>query len=126
MGIHYRYNPGNLGFWGLGPAGDKTQFPQKEWYHVVGVTKGAELVGYVNGEKKGTVAVPPKMTQGAGGLYVGKSPAYAGPAANFYMDDLAFYNRALTEDEVAALKDGELLAVNPRDRLATKWAQLKR
>jgi hypothetical protein len=126
LGIHYRYNPGNLGFWGLGPDGDNSMFPQKEWFHVAGVTKGPELTGYVNGVKKATIAVPAAMTQGAGGLYVGKSPAYPGPAANFVMDDLAFYNRALTADEIAALKEGALLAVNPNGKLTTSWAMLRR
>jgi len=126
LGIHYRYNPGNLGFWGLGPEGDRTQFSQKKWYHVAGVTKGAELIGYVDGVEKGKIAIPPKIAQGPGGLYVGKSPAYPGPAANFYMDDLAFYNRALSADEVVALRDGALLAVHPTDKLATAWASLKR
>jgi len=125
LGIHYRYNPGNLGFWGLGPDGDKTQFPQKQWFHVAGVTKDGTLTGYVNGAKKGDTPVPPKFAQGNGGLYVGKSPAYPGPAANFYIDDLTLYTRALSADEIAAIKDGGLLPVEPAGKLATTWARFR-
>ena len=89
LGIHYRYEPGNLGFWGLGPEGDNTHFELNQWYHVAGTTSGGELVGYVDGEAKAKIAVAEAFIQGDGGLFVGNSPAYAGPAANFYMDELA-------------------------------------
>ncbi|MAF09432.1 hypothetical protein CMK11_03185 [Candidatus Poribacteria bacterium] len=126
LGIHYRYEPGNLGFWGLGPDGDNTHFEMNQWYHVAGTTSGGELVGYVGGEEKATIVVPPDFAQGAGGLYVGNSPAYAGPAANFIMDDLAVYNRVLTPAEIATVMAGDFLAAEGEGKLAVAWAALRR
>ena len=124
LGIHYRYEPGNHGFWGLGPDGDNSHFELNQWYHVAGVTSGGELVGYVDGEEKARSAVPPVLTQGAGGLFVGNSPAYAGPAANFYMDDLAVYDRTLAPAEIAMVM-ANYLAVRAKGHLAIAWAALR-
>lgn len=126
LGIHYRYEPGNLGFWGLGPEGDSTNYETNRWYHVAGVTSDGELIGYVDGQETAKIAVPPAFTQGDGGLFVGNSPAYAGPAANFYMDDLAVYERALTPEEIDLILAGELLPVNPAGMLTTTWAAMRR
>jgi hypothetical protein len=126
LGIHYRYEPGNLGFSAFGPEGDNTHFEMNEWYHVAGVTTDGELVGYVNGVEKAKIAVPGAFAQGDGGLYVGNSPAYAGPAANFYMDELAVYERALTPAEINLVMSGALLPVSPAGMLTTSWAALRR
>lgn len=126
LGIHYRYNPGNQGFWGLGPDGDRTHFETNQWHHVAGVKEGGELIGYVDGEQKAKIGVPETHTQGAGGLYVGDSPAYAGPAAKFIMDDLVVYNRALTKDEVGKVMEGFLQLVDAQGKLASTWGDIKR
>ncbi|MEO2003217.1 MAG: LamG domain-containing protein [Candidatus Poribacteria bacterium] len=127
LGIHYRYEPGNQGFSAFGPEGDDTHFEMNQWYHVAAVTSAGELNGYVDGVSKATIAVPPAFAQGDGGLFIGNSPAYGGPAANFYLDDLAVYNRALAADEIGSVMDGELLvSVSPRGMLTTKWAALRR
>ena len=126
LGIHYRYEPGNLRFWGLGPDGDNTHFEQGQWYQVAGVSSDGELVGYVGGEEQAKIAVPPAFTQGESGLFVGNSPAYAGPAANFYMDELAVYDRTLSPAEISQVMGGGFLPVNPRGMLTTRWAALRR
>ena len=46
-------------------------------------------------------------------------------AAKFYIDDLYIYDRALDADEVADVMDGNLLPVEPQDKLSTTWGQLK-
>ncbi|MEO2003216.1 MAG: LamG domain-containing protein, partial [Candidatus Poribacteria bacterium] len=126
LGIHYRYEPGNQGFSAFGPDGDNTHFEMGQWYHVAGVTSDGELNGYVDGVSKAKIAVPPAFTQGDSSLFLGNSPAYGGPAANFYLDDLAVYDRALTATEIGSVMDGELLPVSPRGMLTTKWAALRR
>ncbi|HGJ63978.1 TPA: hypothetical protein ENS27_01170, partial [bacterium] len=67
LSIHYRYNPGNLGFWGITQTGDQDAkfFEQNVWYHIVGVTSKALLTGFVNGKKVAEKAVPEKFAQGA-------------------------------------------------------------
>ncbi len=41
------------------------------------------------------------------------------------MDEFYMFGRALPEDEITALMNGELLAVEPADKLATTWGSLK-
>lgn len=129
LGIHYRYNPGNLGSNRLGPNGENSDFPQNKWYHVAGVKEGANFIIYVDGEEKFKTAVPASHAQGkgtgaTGGLYVGNSPAYGGPAAKFLMDDLAVYTRALKPDEIKAVMEGSL-AVEAKNKLAVSWGEIK-
>jgi len=126
LGIHWRFNPGNMGFWGLGPEGDRTHFDQKKWYHVAGAKKGGELIGYVDGEEKGKIAVPAVHTQGPFSLYIGDSPAYGGPAAKFIIDEIVVYTRALEEDEVKEIMKGALRPVSAKGKLASTWGGLKR
>jgi len=124
-GIHYRYNPGNLGFGQIGPAGEGSNFELKKWYHIACVKKSASQDMYINGEKKGTTAVPANHSQGPEKLYVGKSPTYR--AATFIIDDLAIYNRALTDKEVKADMEKGVLpqAVDAEGKLTTTWSSIK-
>ena len=42
------------------------------------------------------------------------------------VDEVAFYNRALTEDEIQmAVKDAILSAVEPESKLSTTWGDIK-
>ena len=67
--------------------------------------------------------VPASHAQGAEKLYIGKT-GYA--SALFYIDDLYVYDRAVSADEVGTIMDGGLLTpVEPQDKLATTWGQLK-
>jgi len=130
LSIHYRYNPDNLGFWGITQTGDQDAnfFQIGEWYHIVGVTAAGTLVAYVNGAEVASIAVPEVFAQGTrddmAGLYVGKSQSYSGPAARFIMDDLVIYDRALSADEAMELMTG-LTAVDASDKLTSTWGQVK-
>jgi len=122
-GIHYRYNPGNAGFGRIGTDGENSDFPLNEWFHIAGVKEGDNLKFYVNGEEKGSVAVPAPHDQGSDNLYVGKSPTYR--AATFIIDDLGIWDNALTADEVMDVKNNGIVAVSPKGKLATTWASIK-
>jgi hypothetical protein len=85
---------------------------------------------YVDGKVKGEAAIPGAIAQGAGegatgGLHVGNSPAYGGPAAKFIIDDLAVYTRGLDEGEVAEIMKGDFLAVEATGKLAYTWGKIK-
>jgi hypothetical protein len=125
-GIHYRYNPGNLGFSNIGPGGEGSNFPLDEWFHIACVKKGGTQEMYINGEKKGSVGVPANHSQGPAALHVGKSPTYR--AATFIIDDFAIYNRALTDKEVKADMEKGVLprAVDAEGKLATTWSFIKK
>ena len=128
LSIHYRYNPGNLGPWGITQTGDQDAnfFEMDTWYHVAGVKDGGQLIGYVGGEKNCSVAVPKEHTQGPYSLFVGNSPAYGGPAAKFIMDELVFYTRAIDQKEIVEIMDGGFLSVDTRSKVASTWGNIKR
>ncbi len=124
LGIHYRFNPGNTGAGYVGPGGNNTQFETDKWYHVAGVKEDGTLTFYTDGESRGTYAVSQPHAQGADKMYIGKSPSYR--AATFYIDELYVFDRALDADEISDVMNGLLLPVEPKDKLATTWGQLKR
>jgi len=123
LGIHYRYNAGNMGTDAIGPGGEGKAFEQKVWYHVAGVKKGNELAFYVNKKEERKVTVPAKHAQGVGNLYIGKSPSFR--AATFIIDEFAIFNRALTANEVAAAMDSGVTAINQEGKLSTAWGNIK-
>jgi len=131
LSIHYRYNPGNLGPWGVNPeSGDgrngNTFFDMNKWYHIAGVKVGAELIAYVDGGEVAKEAVPVEHAQGEGMLFVGKSQTYGGPGAKFIIDELAVYDRPLDPDEILTVMDGGLATpVEPGGKLASTWGDVK-
>ena len=120
--IHYRFNPGNQGTHCTGPGGEGDEFETGQWYHLAGIKEGAKLKFYIDGEEIEEQTVPKDHVQGAESLYVGKT-GYA--SALFYIDDLYVYDRALSGAEVVEVMDGHLLPVEPQNKLASTWGQLK-
>ena len=124
LNIHWRFNVGNQGTHCSGPDGEGDQFDIGSWYHLAGVKKDGMLTYYVDGKKVENQNVPAAHAQGAGVLYIGKSPSYN--SAKFQLDELYIYNRALTEDEVNDVMDGDLLPVEPHEKLSTIWGKMKK
>ena len=120
--IHYRFNPGNAGSHCVGPDGEGDTFEENEWYHIAGVKEGTDFLFYIDGKVVDEQTVPKDHAQGAEKLYIGKTGYNA---AKFWIDDLYIYDRALDEKEVSNVMDGGLLPVEPEDKLATTWGQLK-
>ena len=120
--IHYRFNPGNAGSHCVGPDGEGDTFDENKWYHIAGIKENAEFLFYIDGEVVDEQTVPKDHAQGAEKLYIGKTGYNA---AKFWIDDLYIYDRALSEKEVVNVMDGGLLPVEPEDKLATTWGQLK-
>ena len=115
LNIHWRFNPGNAGTGCAGPKGEGTLFDLDKWYHVAGTKEDSTLTFYVDGEKIQTNGVPAKHDQGAQQLFIGKT-GYR--AATFYIDELYVYDRALDEKEIASVMEGDLLPVEPQDKLS--------
>ncbi len=120
--IHYRFNPGNQGTHCTGPGGEGDEFDTGKWYHLAGVKQDAQLKFYIDGEEIEEQGVPKDHAQGEESLYIGKT-GYG--SAIFYLDDLYVYDRALSADEVVEVMEGNLLPVEPKNKLAATWGQLK-
>ena len=120
--IHYRFNPGNAGSHCVGPDGEGDTFDENKWYHIAGIKEGTDFLFYIDGKVVDEQTVPKDHAQGAEKLYIGRTGYNA---AKFYIDDLYIYDRALDEKEVTNVMDGGLLPVEPEDKVATTWGQLK-
>lgn len=72
------------------------------WYHVAGVWDGRELALYVDGERRATAASSARPS-GSATLYLGRG-AISGNLQG-RLDDVAYYDRALTAAQVAKHAD---------------------
>lgn len=98
---------------------------KNEWTHIVGTYDGAALQIYVNGEKDTAANMTGKVGHVANPLGLGK---YGGETYIGGVDEVVLYKRALTQAEIKKLMNGwsAALSVEPKDKLATAWASLKR
>ena len=74
------------------------------WHHVAVVKSGSQLTLYLDGKARGSVGVPAYLNSAARSVALGGNPNYSGNeslAAEF--SAFAFFNRALTEEEINAL-----------------------
>jgi hypothetical protein len=76
-----------------------------EWYHVVGVHDGEHIYIYVNGELKNYADSPLKPYQKSSNapMTIGIEPSYMWDPNRWFkgvIDEVAIYNRALTQEEI--------------------------
>ena len=104
--------------------------PLEEWVHVAAQVDGGTHRYWVNGEHAGESGgknPPPGKADTADAL-VGKTHEGNRQFEGF-IDEVRIWNRALTEEEVQEqMEKGhfELFPVDPRQKLATSWGQLKK
>ena len=111
----------DTGEWVFGP------YPLNEWFHIAGVFDNGKEVLYINGQKIGEVTDPIKI------LPDSDLPVYIGcvdPANYFFkgeLDDIAIYNRALTQAEIQRdMGSISPASVNSVGKLANTWAAIKK
>ena len=101
-----------------------------KWHHVVGVCEDLNVRMYLDGENiLENDEKPPFIFNGINeedlriGCAKGKSEyAFEGGS----VDEVAIWNRALSETEIRAVMRGALFAVSPKDKVATTWGNIKR
>ena len=106
----------------------KTLLNDDKWHYVAGTYDGKKVNVYVDGELEASNAAAGPFKTGP--KYIGsrddKQEAFTG-----LIDELAFFNVALSEADVKAIADSGLsvalgfAAVSPQAKLATAWAKLK-
>ncbi|MFC1716493.1 LamG domain-containing protein [Candidatus Poribacteria bacterium] len=92
-----------------------------EWHFLAGTYDGETLTCYIDGEivSKAWVA----------DIRTGDGPVVIGTwGANFFtgaLDEAVIYNVALTEEQLRSDYENGFIAVSPKGRLSTKWADIK-
>ena len=96
--------------------------PEK-WYHIVGLYDGNEMKLYVDGTLESATKQGGDVDQ-AGELLFG---TFGGEKFIGRLDEVIFFNRGITEAEVAELMTGveAVLPVSPDGLLTTTWGRLK-
>ena len=105
------------------------ELPTKKWVHIAGTYDGKVQKSYFNGKVVSETDWSGKFTIFAaptGAIVLGKDNEADIQYLNGFIDEFAFYTRALSEDEINAdMNDGVLFAVDPREKLSTTWAAIK-
>ena len=121
-------------------------YAEEEWVHVAYVADGAEAKAYVTSSVTGDTVVPasgqenpkpitpPLLTFADRPVELGVGRQVGGNAGNDFwldamIDEVYFWDRALSEDEVQDLAGGALLgavSVEAQGKLATTWAHIKK
>lgn len=79
------------------------------------------MVGEADWSGKFTIFAAP-----TGAIVLGKDNEADIQYLNGFIDEFAFYTRALSEDEINAdMNKGVLFAVDPAEKLSTTWANIK-
>ena len=127
-------NPGFLPFWDAGHHADKSlanfTFELKEWYHYVLVADGKDGKIYINGEFIGEQAENfdlPEFKDVSIYIGAGENPGVH-KVEDAIIDEVVIYNKALSEEEInesMKLSVPVVLSVQPQDKLAVKWAEIK-
>ncbi len=114
----------HIGGW-QGTRDKQTVNPEtNEWHHVAGVFDGKKVRQYVNGELDIEFALSGAMDNVAEVFRVGQAQTSLMPMHGT-IDEVAIYNRALTQKEIQEDMNGVLLAVSPSGKLTTTWAAVK-
>ena len=116
---------------GKGAIVSNTILKDKEWNHVAFTFEGGgEVKLYLNGVKDVSAAHPDKavLDYNQSPLWIGRPDAEENFAWNGILDDVAIWNRALSEKEIQSVMNKGiqlLLAVDPINKLAVTWAEHK-
>lgn len=98
----------------------------KKWVHFAGTydSKGGDIKTYIDGKEthsgKGNGKLSPDW-----GVTAGIGQHKNGRWYEGLLDEYYLFGRALSEDEINQVKDGEFLDVEPKDKLATTWGSIK-
>jgi hypothetical protein len=98
----------------------------KKWVHVAVTHDGSNMTLYIDGKQVKQTSTKDIPYDSQEQLYIGGDTGCGGRAwfKNSSLDEVRLYNRALTDKEVAILTTGGL-AVEPSDKLALTWGEVK-
>ncbi len=97
-----------------------------KWVHFAGTydSDSGEVKTYVDGEETHTATGSGKLSNNWG-VSAGIGHHKNGRWFNGLLDEYYIFGRALSADEIMSAMNGELLAVEPADKLTTTWGSIK-
>jgi len=94
------------------------------WHHIAASFDGKVIKIYVDGKVVGQRDCVGTLGTNTGPLFIGARGGTVRWTVGSY-DEMAMYNRALTDAEVAKAMTGITTAVEPRDRATLMWGTIK-
>jgi len=116
------YLDGGVNGWD-GPA--ETGVPLEKWTHLAATYDGKTLQYYLNGNPDGTYAKGGKIASNQDNVHIGGRKIGEPYHFDGIIDEVRIYNRALDEPEVKMNMDFDGAAVNPTDKVAVTWGDIK-
>lgn len=122
----------------LGGAGNQNRFSavlrnkgDKEWHHLAGTYDGAFVKMYMDGELffDGEDFGPTEVVADTNNRDLRIGCVENRPQFAFHtgaIDEVALWNRSLTEAEIRTAMKGNILTVSPGDKASTTWGDIKR
>ena len=106
----------------------QNRMKNKTWHHIVGICEDTSVKIYLDGE----ILVETELPFDFRGindqdLRIGCAkgrPEYA--FEDGFIDEVAIWSRALSEDEIKTAMQGPLFPVSPKNKVATTWGDIKR
>lgn len=117
--IYWQFHDAN-GHDGCAPASPATG----EWHHLAGTYDGDSMLGYIDGAEACEDVYEGELPENLTDVVVGER-ANGGRYYHGMLDEVAIFNRALTEDEVAEAMGGLARDVRAEGKLTTAWGSLK-
>jgi hypothetical protein len=123
--------PGGVIFWQFYDDGGRDSCspsspPVDEWHHIAGTYDGTVFKCYIDGQFAQEWAYAGTMPENDASVTIGKRSKANGTFFNGIIDEVAIFNRALTEEEVEEAMLGiRPLAVEPIDKCVCTWGSVK-
>jgi len=103
-------------------------FEPQQWHHTAATYDGKKKITYLDGKVVQDDALGGNMVTNDDYLGIG----FRQGSSHYWkgmLDDMAVFNRALSEDEIVDIMDNGLesmMAVHPDDKLSTMWGKIKK
>jgi hypothetical protein len=99
----------------------------QQWRHLAGSRDDGFHRAYTDGVLEGESPAPNPPDQNAESVKIGRWGAQRGDFMIGLMDEVAIFNRALTEEEIGIVITGlaAMLAVEPSGKLTATWGAIK-
>jgi len=99
--------------------------PSGEWHHIAGTYDGERFKCYVDGELKKEFPYQGKLPQNTANVTIGRRSTADECYFDGIIDEVAIFERALSEDEIREAMEGIKAAVDAGGKLPIVWGKVK-